>query len=152
MKYKLLLGILFIFIASVLASAQSVDVSGSGGPLKRGAAGKGVVTLNIEGGYHVNSSRPSGENLIATAVSVTSKDVKVGRVSSPAGRSKKFSFSDKPLSVYEGRVSFPFTVSVPAAFKGNTARFHIVVRYQACNNEACFAPKTKDITITAAVR
>jgi hypothetical protein len=65
--------------------------------------------------------------------------------------SKKFSFSDQPISVYEGRPSFNFNVTVPANFKGNVVRVRAVVRYQACNDEACFPPRTREVTLSARV-
>jgi hypothetical protein len=56
------------------------------------------------------------------------------------------------INVYEGRVNFPFTVTVPENFKGNTVRVNVAVRYQACTEEVCYPPKTKNVTLTARVR
>ncbi|MBV9217286.1 MAG: hypothetical protein JO053_14045, partial [Acidobacteria bacterium] len=56
-----------------------------------------------------------------------------------------------PLNVYEGRVSFSFNVTVPPSFNGKSLRVNVTVRYQACTNEVCYSPKSKQITLTAAV-
>lgn len=134
-------------------SAQNVSVSGSiaNGTVTRGTAARATVTLNIPGGLHTNSSRPGGEYAIPTTVRASSKDAKIGAVSYPRGTNRKFEFSEKPLNVYEGRVRFGFNVTVPATFRGRTIKVNVSVRYQACTNEVCYAPKTKQITLSATV-
>ncbi|MBK8302231.1 MAG: protein-disulfide reductase DsbD domain-containing protein [Pyrinomonadaceae bacterium] len=149
----------FFTVAIVVAgyvsnvNAQNVSVSGSiaNGTVTRGTAARATVTLNIPGGLHTNSSRPGGEYAIPTTVRVSSKDAKVSAVSYPRGTNRKFEFSEKPLNVYEGRVRFGFNVTVPATFRGRTIKVNVSVRYQACTNEVCYAPKTKQITLTATV-
>ena len=100
------------------ASAQSVSGSIGKGTVARGDAARGTVTLSIPGGLHVNSSRPGSQYAIPTSVRVSGTGVKVGGITYPRGRNRKFSFSENSINVYEGRVSFPFTVTVPANFSG----------------------------------
>lgn len=142
----LFLALAFVFAAE--ANAQSV--SGSIGTLKRGSTVKGTVTLTIPGGLHVNSNRPGSEYAVPTTVSVTSPGIRVS-VTYPRGKNRKFSFSEDTINVYDGRTTFGFSVTVPANFKGKTATFRVTVRYQACTDEVCYAPKTKVITLTAKV-
>jgi hypothetical protein len=156
---KFLVGFVFslaiFFVGNIAVTAQTVNGSISNGTIKRGSTARGTVVLNIPGELHTNSSRPSGENLIPTRVSVTGQGVKIGPVSYPRGKNKKFAFqepSDRPLNVYEGRAVFNFNVTVPANYKGNTVRVRAVVRYQACNDEVCFAPTSKEVTLTANVQ
>lgn len=141
---------LFFLAGVVSASAQSV--SGNIGAVARGGSVKGTVTLSIPGGLHVNSNRPSLENLIPTTVRVSAVGAKVSAVSYPRGRNRKFQFSESLLNVYEGTVSFSFNLSVPASFKGNVVRVRAVVRYQACTDEVCYPPRSKEITLTARVK
>ena len=149
---------LFSFIAAALitfaaASANAQTVSGSIGTVTRGGTGRGSVVLNIPGGLHVNSNRPASEYAIATSVSVSSNGgVRTGTVSYPRGTNRKFQFSETTINVYEGRVAFPFTVRVPANFRGDTVRVRAVVRYQACTNEVCYPPKSKEIILTGRVK
>ena len=89
---------------------------------------------------------------IPTVVTVTASNVNVGAVRYPPGKNKKFSFSEDTINIYEGRVVFGFNVTVPKGFKGRTLRVRAAVRYQACTDEVCYAPKTKDVVITANVR
>jgi DsbC/DsbD-like thiol-disulfide interchange protein len=149
-----------LFIGLVLAAgvfspetkAQSIDGSIGSGTVRRGGATRGTIVLNIPGGLHVNSNRPNNEYAIPTVVSITSREVKVSAVTYPRGTSRKFGFSDKPISVYEGRAMFGFNVTVPASFKGNVVRLRAVVKYQSCNDEVCFPPKTQEITLSARVQ
>jgi hypothetical protein len=137
------------------ANAQTVSGSIAGGAVRRGVSTRASVVLSIPGGLHANSNRPGADNLIATRVTVTSPGVKLSAVSYPRGKNKKFPFqeeTDKPLNVYEGRAVFGFNVTVPATYKGNTVKVRAVVRYQACNDEVCFAPKNQEVTLTAAVK
>ena len=157
MNKKIFIG-LFFFVALFFvgsASAQTVSGSIAGKSIKRGGTARATVYLNIPGDLHTNSFRPTSENLIATSVRVTAPGLKIGPVSYPRGKNKKFAFqeaSDRPLNVYEGRVAFGFNITVPANYKGNTIRVRAVVRSQACNDEVCFPPKNQEVILTANVR
>lgn len=149
---KIIISLVFVFAILLVSSANSQSVSGSIGAIKRGGSAKGTVTFSIPGGLHANSNRPGGEYAIPTTVSITSPNAKISGVSYPRGRNRKFGFSDSTLNVYEGTVRFGFTANVPASFKGNSIKIRAVVRYQACDNEKCFPPTSKEITFTASVK
>jgi DsbC/DsbD-like thiol-disulfide interchange protein len=146
-----ILFVLFGVFAANDAAAQTVSGSIGSGSVTRGAKARGSIVMSIPGGLHVNSSRPSTEYAIPTVVSVRGSGVRVSSVTYPRGRNRQFQFSQNPINVYEGRVNFPFTVTVPATFKGNTMRLTATVKYQACTDEVCYPPKTKNVTITARV-
>ena len=141
-----------IFIAGAVYQTNAQDVNGSIGAVKRGGSVKGTVVFTLPDGLHANSSRPSGESLIPTTVKITAVGAKVGGVSYPRGTNRKFDFSEDTLNVYEGRTAFGFNLSVPANFKGSTVKVRAVVRFQACTNEVCYPPKTKEVTLTAQVK
>jgi hypothetical protein len=150
---KLLFGIFtaLIFIASGLVEANAQTVSGSIGAVKRGGSTKGTIVMSVPGGLHVNSSRPNSQYAIPTVVKVSAVGAKVGAVSYPRGKNRKFGFSVDTINVYEGNTSFGFNLTVPANFKGNIVKVRAVVRYQACTDEVCYPPKSKEITLTAKV-
>lgn len=150
--YGTFLSLALIFIAGGLLETNAQDISGSIGAIKRGGSGKGTIVMSIPGGLHVNSSRPNSEYAIPTSVKISAVGAKVGGVSFPRGRNRKFAFSEDTLNVYEGRTVFGFNVTVPASYKGNTVKIRAVVRYQACTDEVCYPPKTREITLTAQVR
>jgi len=148
-----LIAILSLFLGSLVdASAQTVSGSITGGSVTRGGSAKGAIVLSIPGGLHVNSSRPASEYAIPTTIRMSGTGIRVSGPTFPRGTNRKFQFSENAINVYEGTVRFPFSVNVPAGFKGDTVRVRAVVRYQACTDEVCYPPRTKEITITAKVR
>jgi len=153
MKGRIFIFAIFSFLLFATAtSAQNISGSITGGSVARGSSARGVVLMSIPGGLHVNSNRPSSQYSIPTTVRLSGTGARVGAVSYPRGANRKFDFSESPINVYEGTVRFPFTVSVPANFRGNSVRIRAVVKYQACTTEVCYPPKTKEITMTARVR
>jgi len=135
-----------------VAGAHAQNISGSiAGPVTKGKAAHGSVTISIPAGLHVNSNRPSSQYAIATTVKLNAAGIKLGTVSYPRGTNRKFEFTETPINVYEGTVKFPFTVTVPANFTGDSVHVRATVKYQACTNEVCYPPKSKEITITAKV-
>ncbi len=155
-KKLLRLSVLAAVVAAfgVLTGVGAQTVSGSikGGSVTRGKAARATVVLSIPAGLHVNSNRPTGEYMVPTTVKATAKGVKIGPVSYPRGKNRKFSFSDHPINVYEGQVAFGFNVTAPAGYRGNSVSVRVVVHYQACTNEVCYAPTSKEFTMTASVR
>ncbi len=151
MKNKVLL---FLFISTLLLSATAlaqssasvVKVSAGGAKVKRGGSAVATVTLDISDGYHINSNRPGDANLRATALKIAPlPGFTFGAVTYPKGKSEKFAFSAKPLSVYEGKTVLKFTVRAGASAGSQTAKGKLSI--QACNNELCLRPQTVDVTI-----
>ncbi|MEO6589601.1 MAG: protein-disulfide reductase DsbD domain-containing protein [Pyrinomonadaceae bacterium] len=147
-----ILSITFVFLLGTLAHAQTVPVSGNLGAVTRGGTTRGTVVLTIPGNLHVNSSRPNSEFAIPTSVRLTATGGKVSGAVYPRGKNKKFSFSEDTLNVYEGRTTINFSVTVPKNYRGNTVNVKALVRYQACSNEVCYAPKTQTVNLTARVK
>lgn len=143
--------VIFLLLVSA-ANAQTINGSIGGGTVPRGKAARGSVVMTIPDGLHVNSSRPNSQYAIPTKVRVSGSGLKLGSVNYPKGTDRKFQFSENLINVYEGRVVFPFTVTVPASFRRNTIKVRAVVRYQPCTEEVCYPPKKKEITLTARVR
>ncbi len=133
-------------------NAQTVTGSIAGGTVTRGKSSRATVYLTMPSGLHVNSNRPNSEYAIPTTVRASARGAKVGPVSYPRGHNRKFEFSENRINVYDGRAAFGFNVTVPATYKGDTVRVNVTVKYQACTNEVCYAPKSKNITLTAKVR
>ena len=132
--------------------AQTVSGAIDEKTVKRGKLATGKIILTIPNDLHVNSNKPSDEFLIPTNVTFTSPNIKISKVIYPKAKFKKFSFSEKPLSIYEGQAVINFTFLIPANFKNNEVNIDAVVQFQACNHEVCFPPKKQKITLSAKIK
>ncbi len=103
----------------------------------------GSVELVVSPGFHINANPPTFPYLIATEVQPGQVDgvVVSDKIVYPPGVLKKFSFAEKPLSVYEDHVIIPiaFKITKPAT----TERLlPLKIRVQACDNQQCYPPAT----------
>ena len=120
--------------------AESIAVLGSS-PLARGARVRLAVQLDVAAGYHVNANPPSEDWLIATAVSLEAADgIRLVEAFYPEADEQEFGFWSGPLRVYEGAVAIGAIVEIDAGAALGGRDLKIAVTYQACNDEACFAP------------
>ena len=121
-------------------------------PAQQGSTFQAAVVMEIPRELHVNSNRPGQKFLIPTTVKVSApKGYRVTPVSYPRGASRRFRFSEQPLNVYEGRAVFRFNVSVPANHPLGVETVRVNVRFQSCNEEACFPPASRDLGLRIAV-
>ena len=147
--YKLVFLTAAFFAAASAANAQTVTGSIGNGTFTPGKTVRATVYLSLPEGLHANSNRPGGEYAIPTTVRASATGAKIGAVSYPRGHDRKFEFSSDTLNVYEGRTKFAFDVKVPATYTGKSLRVNVTVKYQACTNEVCYPPKSKQVTLTA---
>ena len=129
-------------------SASDVTVSGSIAPdkLKKGRVTRASVVIDIPKGLHVQSNKPLDKYLIATKLDVeTPSGMKVGPVSYPRAVMRNLKFSKGAVAVYEGRATLRFNVTVPANYGGSSGEIKGKLRFQACNDEACFPPVTREV-------
>ncbi|HEV8484730.1 MAG TPA: protein-disulfide reductase DsbD N-terminal domain-containing protein [Blastocatellia bacterium] len=143
------------FAAMAQSSAKVVKVKAEqdGYRVKRGASLQAGVVIDIDSGYHINSNRPLDKFLVATAFKVEPQaGISAGRVLYPKPKMQKFSFSDKPMSVYEGRAVLKFTIR---ALPGSSPGAHAIqgkLTIQACNNEQCLRPQTINVEVPVEVQ
>ena len=136
------------------AQQPNITVSGyfTGSRVQRGQTIRAAVAIDIPSGYHINSNRPLAKFLIPTSLKIEAPTgARIGVVSFPRAQLRNFSFSQEKLSVYEGHVVLRFNVTVPANFSGNELNLHAHLRYQSCNDEACFPPTTREFDMSIAV-
>jgi thiol:disulfide interchange protein DsbD len=136
------------FYSSPLAqSSADVNISGSLAPdkVKKGRVVRGSVVMDIPAGLHVQSNKPLDKFLIATKLDVeTPAGMKVGPVSYPRALMRKLKFSKGMVAVYEGKAVIRFNVTVPADYSGGSGEIKGKLRFQACNDESCFPPVTRE--------
>jgi hypothetical protein len=104
-----------------------------------------TFTFRIQPGYHINSNKPLMPELIPTQLkfSLPSSDMVIGRVQYPAGQLMAFAFDpSQKLSVYSGDFSVKAVVVAPPSASTGTYTVHADLKYQACDNNACYPPKS----------
>src|ERR671928_1190860 len=119
---------------------------------QQGRALQAAIVLDIPAGFHVNANRLTNKFLIPTEVKIDApRGWRVSAVSYPRATVRKLAFSKDPVQLYEGRAVMRFTAAVPAnADKGGT-ELRARVKYQSCNNEVCYPPVTRDISLPITV-
>jgi DsbC/DsbD-like thiol-disulfide interchange protein len=140
------------------AQASNVGVNGyfSVDPAQQGSTFQAAIVFDIPEGMHVNSNRPLGKYAIATSIKVEpQRGLRVTPVAYPAGKVRSFKFGDgspeEKLAVYEGRAVARFNVSVPPDYEQGVAHVRASVRFQACNDEVCFPPATRELDLPIAI-
>ncbi|MGI9102934.1 MAG: protein-disulfide reductase DsbD domain-containing protein [Terriglobales bacterium] len=109
------------------------------------AAGKSThvsIPFRVAPGFHINSNKPKSELLLATVMSLSPPtDVSVAKVTYPPGEDLTFSFAPtEPLNVYTGDFTINALVSPARSSPPGTYRVRGALKYQACDNRACYPP------------
>ena len=129
-------------------SSSDVNVTGSLAPdkVKKGRIARASVVMDIPSGLHVQSSKPLDKFLVATKLDVeTPSGMKVGPISYPRALMRKLKFSKGMVAVYEGKSVVRFNVTVPANYSGGSGEIKGKLRFQACDDESCFPPVTREV-------
>ncbi|HWZ12472.1 MAG TPA: protein-disulfide reductase DsbD domain-containing protein [Acidobacteriaceae bacterium] len=154
------------FAAAIVVSAQTIPTASVPGPTKTTSwvklvspqevsipAGKAaIVELHfvIAPKLHINSHTPSSETLIPTRLAVTEvPGLKIASVDFPAG--EPFVFPIDPttkLDVYTGE----FVLKAHVIAQPGSHLLQGVLHYQACDNAACYPPKTLPLAVSLVAR
>jgi hypothetical protein len=119
---------------------------------QRGRTLQAAVVMDIPLGFHVNANRPLEKFLIATQLQIeTPPGVRVGPVIYPRAVLRNLKFSKSRVSVYEGRAIMYFSITVPANFRSGSTELKARLRYQSCNDDFCFPPQTREVTLPITV-
>jgi hypothetical protein len=153
--YRLLLVLLILVLLPVSfyskprpQSGNDVKTNGSVTPdkVKKGRSVQASVVMEIPNGLHVQSSKPLDKFLVATKLDVeTPQGMKVGPITYPRAIMRSLKFSKGKVAVYEGRAVIRFNVTVPANYGGSSGDIKGRLRFQACNDDACFPPITREV-------
>ncbi|HSB64444.1 MAG TPA: cytochrome c biogenesis protein CcdA [Thermoanaerobaculia bacterium] len=112
-----------------------------------------AVIADIKTGWHVNSHTPKEDFLIPTEVRLKpAPGLAFSAVTYPKHKETKFSFSDQPLAVYEGRAVFVVPGKADARAAAGPRTLTAVISYQPCNDNQCLPPTevTASLTIDVA--
>jgi cytochrome c biogenesis DsbD-like protein len=111
------------------------------------------LQFRINPGYHINSNQPKQEYLKKTELKLDPPtDIAISKVTYPAGEDRSFPFApDEKLNVYTG--DFAVNVTVRPLKTVMPARYavHGILKYQACDNAACYPPKQLPVSFEVKV-
>jgi hypothetical protein len=120
---------------------------------RRGESTSAELRFRVGQGFHVNSNHPTEEYLIPTELKLdVPTDIVIGRVTYPAGQLRSFPFAPKEkLSVYTGEFAISVLVRPLSSVLPSNYAVHGLLRYQACDNAACYPPKRLPVDFTVKV-
>jgi len=151
MKTRNLVSLAVTLLLSAAAGAQTQEKV-TADPIspvtvRMGSRAPMQITLHVQPGFHINSSQPLTPELIPTQVHFTPpEDLVIAKVQYPAGVLMSFPFDPtNKLSVYSGSVVVKATVLPSPKAAAGTYTVHAEVKYQACDNSACYPPKRMPI-------
>jgi hypothetical protein len=120
--------------------------------VKRGAPATITLKVSLPAGFHANSNKPTDPNLIPLTLKWTKGPLTGAAITYPKPELEQYGFTaGKKISVVTGDFDLVTRFNVPAdAATGLTAETG-TLRYQACNDRMCFAPKTVPVNVTISV-
>jgi hypothetical protein len=121
-------------------------------PAGRGGSFQIAVVMNIREGFHVNAREKSEEYLIATDLKAQlPSGFSSGEVVYPKGKLETFTFSKKPLNVYQGTIILRLPVNALENAPLGEQHIPLKLRYQACSTELCLPPTTLPLDATVQI-
>jgi thiol:disulfide interchange protein DsbD len=108
-----------------------------------------AVKVNIDDTWHINSNKPNEEFLIPSELRIENKNFQAANIVFPKAEELNFSFSDKPVSVFEKEIVIGVLLHVPEGLEPGNYSVPVTLRYQACNDQTCLPPTsvTKEVDI-----
>ena len=108
------------------------------------------LRFRVDPGFHINSHSPKDETLIATELRVDSADgVQAQDTAYPAGVPFRLNVgAGETLDVYQGE----FRVTLRLTARKGASSLIGGLRYQACDNAACFPPRTLPVRVAVTGR
>jgi hypothetical protein len=117
------------------------------------AAGKPAVVdlhFRVNNGLHINSHTPSAKSLIATQLLVNEPSgVNVATVDFPPGAEYSPAFDpSQKLSVYTGE----FVLHAHVTARAGQHLVQALLRYQACDANSCYPPRTAQVALNVVAK
>ena len=121
--------------------------------LRPGATVKIDLDFRVGEGFHINSNKPKSELLIPTVLKLNAPSpLTVADLQYPAGEDQTFPFSPKEkLNVYSGDFRINLALKVPANATAGTYPVKGELRYQACDRNACYPPRSMPVEFQVTV-
>ena len=136
-----------------IASVDVVEATPSTTTLTRGETVDAVVPIKITHGYHVNANPPSYPYLKPLEVQVQpAAGVSVEFITYPDPLTRKFSFAENPLAVYEGETTVKVRLKADKTATPGQHNLSAKLRVQACDDKVCYAPGEENLILPVSVK
>ncbi len=122
-------------------------------PIERGKATDIELQFRVSRGFHINSNRPKQEYLKKTELKLTAPtDIIIGKINYLDGVDRSFPFApNEKLNVYTGDFAVQVTVRPLKTVLPQKYAVHGYLKYQACDNAACYPPKQQPVSFEVRV-
>jgi uncharacterized protein len=107
------------------------------------------IPVTVAKGFHVNANPASSEDYIPLEVTLNdSSGLKLGSPVYPKGKKWRLEGTTEDLLVYSGTMEIRVPVVVSRETEPGAHVVAGLIDYQACNNQVCFMPESRPISIT----
>ncbi|HCY77536.1 MAG TPA: thiol:disulfide interchange protein [Ignavibacteriales bacterium] len=137
--------VLLFFVLTQSSFSQTEDVANISVTnkllqVKQGGTISVDISLAVKSGWHINSNKPNDDFLIPSVISAKASGIKLINIKYPQAHELKLSFSEEPVSVYEGIVNAALTFQADKEIKVGKQNVSVTLEYQACNDVSCMPP------------
>ena len=107
-----------------------------------------AVVIDVAAHWHINANPANVEGLIPTTLTLQPPaSVVIDRIVYPKGANTKVSWADEPVALYTGRAIVFAEGHVGADAKPGPLKLEGSLRYQACDDRVCIAPKNIPVVL-----
>jgi DsbC/DsbD-like thiol-disulfide interchange protein len=133
--------------------ADIVRAEATGLEIAAGGAAEASVRVIISDGYHISANPATLSYQIATQITVEPDDLfTMGKPVYPPSITKKFDFEPQPFAVYEREAVIKLPLRAKAGASAGPHSLRAKVRVQACDDQACYPPRTLNTSIPVTVK
>lgn len=121
--------------------------------LKTGKQAQVALSFKVKSGYHINSNLPHSDLLIPTKLKLdVLPEIGIGKITYPHGKDISLSFApQEKLNVYTGDFTIEANVRSMHSLAAGRYRVQGELSYQACSDNACYAPKKLPVSFEIVV-
>jgi hypothetical protein len=117
----------------------------------RGRAGDSLtvtIPLKVTRGYHVNANPAANDLYIPLEVTFADTSfAEIGQPCYPKGRMWQLRGIEEALLVYSGKVKIRVPLRIPKDVSAGEYALEGTIDYQACDDEVCFMPESRAVSI-----
>lgn len=103
-----------------------------------------TVNIHLRPGWHINAHHPLQNNLIATTLTLDSKQWSIDTLPYPKHELVKLGFQHSKLAIYQGDIQLQATLKpeAPNTLPWPQQMSAVNLQVQACSEQTCLAPET----------